>query len=160
MPTPDTLVAQLARCVQRFRDASAKEEQKVEFRALMSVLATGPLVLRDDGGRVTVNGSPVDGPAVASLAQRLALHSIAEITVPPAPLPADVFELVRALASQPGIEDIPAALQAAGPGRVSITLAPAAAPPRPAPPSGPPRPPAPPAPPAPAPPVAPPRQRA
>ena len=133
MPTPDTLAAQLASCVERFRDLSASEQQKVEFRALMTLLDAEPLTLRDEGGRVSVNGSPVDGSAVASLAQRLALHAIVEITIPQAPLPAEVFELVKALAGQPGIEDVPANLQGAGTGRVSVTLAPAALPFRPAP---------------------------
>ena len=72
MPTPDTLAAQLARCVERFRDVSLREEQKLAFRALMTLLQAEPLTLRDDGGQVSVNGSPVDGSAMASLAQRLA----------------------------------------------------------------------------------------
>ena len=133
MPTSDILAVQLSRCVERFRDAEAKAEQKAEFRALLLMLQSEPLTLREEGGRVTVNGAPVDGPAVAPLIHRLALHSIAEISVPQAPLPAEVFELIRALAGQPGIEDVPAKLQAAGTGRVSVTLAPAAVPQRPAP---------------------------
>ena len=137
MPTPDRLAEQLARCVDCFRDANSKEAQKLEFRALMTLLRAEPLTLRDDGGRVSVNGSPVDGSVVASLAQRLALHGIAEITVPQAPLPAEVFELVKALAGQPGSADLPAKLQVAGTGRVSVTLAAVAPPARPAPPSTP-----------------------
>jgi HEAT repeat protein len=139
MATPDTLAAQLARCVERFRDADAKTEQKAEFRALLTLLETEPLTLRDDGGTVTVNGSRVDGPAVASLVQRLALHGVVEITVPQAPRPAEVFDLVRALASQPGIDDVPAKLQVAGTGRVSVTLAAAAVPSQPAAPPPPPK---------------------
>ena len=125
MPNPDTLAAQLARCVERFRDAGAKEAQKVEFRALMGLLQTEPLRLRDDGGgRVTVNGSPVHGAAVAFLVDRLALHGIAEITVVDGPLPAEVFELVKALAGQPGLEDVAAKIEGSGMGGVSVTRAP------------------------------------
>jgi hypothetical protein len=124
MPNPHTLVAQFARCVERFRDAAAKDEQKVEFRALMGLLETEPLALREDGGRVTVNGTPVDGLAVAPLVQRMGLHGVAGITVPRGPLPAEVFELIKALAAQPGGEDVAAKLEA-GLGRVSVIRAPA-----------------------------------
>ena len=78
MPTSETLAAQLARCVDRFRDAGAKEEQKAEFRALMGLLETDPLIVREDGGRVTVNGSPVDRAAVTSLADGMTVQMIAE----------------------------------------------------------------------------------
>ena len=145
MPNPHTLVAQFARCVERFRDAAAKDEQKVEFRALMGLLETEPLALREDGGRVTVNGTPVDGLAVAPLVQRMGLHGVAGITVPRGPLPAEVFELIKALAAQPGGEDVAAKLEA-GLGRVSVIRAPAMIPqPPPASPS-PSQPPAPPGP--------------
>jgi HEAT repeat protein len=128
MATSETLAAQLARCVERFRDAGAKEEQKAEFRALMGLLETEPLILREETGRVTVNGSPVDRAAVASLADRMALHGIAGLTVPRGPLPAEVFELVKALAAQPGVEDVAAKLEAAGAGRVFVVRAPVALP--------------------------------
>jgi HEAT repeat protein len=143
MPTPDTLVAHLARCVERFRDASAKEEQKAEFRALMSLLETDPLVVRQAAGRMTVNGSPVDGAAAVSLGARLALHAVAVVTVPRGALPAEVFELVKALASPPGIEDGVFKLEVAGSGRVSVMRAPVTPPAPPPPPQQPARPSAP-----------------
>jgi HEAT repeat protein len=122
MPTAEMLAAQLARCVERFRNADAKSEQKAEFRALLALLETNAMTVRHSGGQVTVNGSPVDGVALTSLVQRLALHHVAEITVPQTPLPAEVFELVRALAAQPGTDDGPAMPQPGGTGRVSVTI--------------------------------------
>jgi HEAT repeat protein len=134
MPTPDTLAAQLAQCVERFRDPNSIEQQKVEFRALMTLLQAEPLTLRDDGRQLRVNGGSVLGSAVATLAPRMALHGIAEIAIPQAPVPAEVFEVVRMLAAQPRITELPANLQGAGAGRVTVTLAPSPLAPPPAPP--------------------------
>src|SRR5207247_2171201 len=170
MPSPESLAAQLARCVELFRDAGAKEAQKAEFRTLLGLLRQEGLSLRDDGVRLLVNGAPVDGSALGSLVHRLALHNIGEITVPHAPLPTEVFALVTALAEPPGADDIPTRLRASGvtrltpaavplppppaPAAPSAGPPPAAAPPAPAPPSAPPPPPV-----APAPPAAPPPKR-
>ena len=101
MPTPDTLAAQLAQCVERFRDPNSIEQQKVEFRALMTSLQAAPLTLREDRGQLRVNGARVLGPAITALAQRLALHGIAMVAVSQAAPPAEVFELVKTLAGQP-----------------------------------------------------------
>ena len=123
MPSPDTLAVQFARCVERFRNAGAKEEQKLEFRALMGMLGTETMTLREAGGRVTVNGTPVDGPSVTPLLVRMTLHGITEINVPRSPAPAEMFELIKGLAGQPGDEDGTAKLEAAGMGRVSVVRA-------------------------------------
>jgi len=144
MPSPESLAAQLARCVELFRDAGAKEAQKAEFRTLLGLLRQEGLSLRDDGVRLLVNGAPVDGSALGSLVHRLALHNIGEITVPHAPLPTEVFALVTALAEQPGADDIPTRLRASGVTRVSVAVGPVTPPDAPgASPSAPPPPPSP-----------------
>src|SRR5437016_2142723 len=142
MSAPEVLAAQLARCVELFRDAEAKRTQKAEFRTLLSLLREQPLSVRDDGVRVLVNGAPVDGAALGSLVHRLALHNVSEITVPRDPPPTEVFELIAALAEQPGGDDIPTRLRASGVTRVSVAVAsgdapvPPPPPPPPPPPSG------------------------
>jgi len=123
MPDPDVLAAQLARCVELFREAGAKDAQKAEFRALLGLLGQQALSLRDDGARVLVNGAPVAATALGSLVHRLALHNVSEIAVPRAAPAPEVFELIRALAAQPGTEDIPTRLQAAGAVHVRVALA-------------------------------------
>jgi HEAT repeat protein len=119
MPTPDTLAAQFARCVESLRTSAAKEEQKAEFRALLALLEKDGLALREEQGRVTVNGAPVDRLSVASLLPRLTLHDVTGFTVPRDPVPAEVFELVRALAEEPGDAAVDAKLES-GVGRVSV----------------------------------------
>ncbi len=119
MPTPDALAAQFARCVESLRTSEAKEEQKAEFRALMALLEKAGLALREEQGRVTVNGAPVDRLSVASLLPRLTLHDLAGFDVPRAPIPAEVFELIRALAEEPGEAAVDAKLDS-GVGRVSV----------------------------------------
>src|SRR5689334_18368971 len=98
MPDSALLAVQLARCVELFRDPAAKEAQKAEFRTLMTLLRDQDLRLREDGPRVLVNGVPLDGPAVAPLLHRLALHNVGEMSVPKAPPASEVFQLLTALA--------------------------------------------------------------
>ena len=40
MPSPESLAAQLARCVELFRDAGAKEAQKLEISAFIEIRPT------------------------------------------------------------------------------------------------------------------------
>jgi hypothetical protein len=123
MPAPDILAAQFARCVELFRDPSAKDGQKAEFRALLNLLQHDGLSLQDDGVRVVVNGVSVESPAMSSLAHRLAFHNVSEITVPRDPPANEVFELVKALSEHPSMEDVSSRLRALGAGSVSVTLA-------------------------------------
>jgi HEAT repeat protein len=108
--------------VELFRDHDAREGQKVEFRALMDLLQAQSFRLRDEGGSIVVNGTPVDGAAVDSLAHRLALHNVGEISMPADPPPVDVFELLRAIADQPGGSDIPTRLRSAGARSITVAL--------------------------------------
>src|SRR5882762_9711541 len=148
MIVPQTFATLFARTLDLFRDPAAKEEQKAQFRALVDQLKFGGVTLKIDGGRVTVNGTPLDGAAYTALAQRLEFHSVEEIQIPAAPPPAEVFELLRALADQPGEDDIPTRLRATGAQRISVASVPHQVPVSPAPPPPAPPPPPPPPPPA------------
>lgn len=131
MPTLETIATRFARCVDLFRDVSAKEDQKAEFRALLDLLKQTRVTLTADAGRLEVNGLPCEGPAFAVLLQRLELHGVGEVALPPDPRPSDLFELLRALADQPGEGDIPARLRAAGVEGIAVTMAAVAPPARP-----------------------------
>src|SRR5213594_4022954 len=137
MPTFDTLAARFAHCVSLFRDPSAKSEQKKEFRALIGLLQDTAVTLRvgAGGSGIELNGVPCDGEGLAVLVQRLDLHGIGEITLPANPPPAQLFELLQALADQPGAHDVASRLAAAGADR--IRMAPVGQPPAAATPRGP-----------------------
>ena len=133
MPTLETFAARFARCVSLFRDPAAKDEQKAEFRALLGLLQDVAVTLRVSAGRLEVNGTPAGGGGggVVGLLQRLDLHGISEIALPRDPPPAQLFELLRVLADQPGLEDVPSRLRGAGVDRIHVTQAPALPPPPP-----------------------------
>src|SRR6266513_1615130 len=139
MPTLDTLATRLAHCVSLFRDPSAKTEQKKEFRALLGLLQETAVTLRlaSGGSGIELNGVPCEGAGVAVLVQRLDLHGIGEIALPVNPPPAQLFELLQALADQPGAHDVASRLAAAGANRIRIAPAGPAASPSPAAPRGP-----------------------
>src|SRR5881392_940765 len=133
MPTLDTLANRFARCVSLFRDASAKSDQKKEFRSLLGLLQETPVTLRlaHGGSGIELNGVPCEGEGLAVLVQRLDLHGIGEIALPANPPPAQLFELLQALADQPGAHDVASRLAAAGANRIRIAPAgPAASPSR------------------------------
>src|SRR5437867_12333266 len=147
MPTLDNLATRFAHCVSLFRDPTAKAEQKKEFRALLGLLQDTAVTLRlaqggsglrlaQGGSGIEVNGVPCEGEGVAVLVERLDLHGIGEIALPANPPPAQLFELLQALADQPGAHDVTSRLAAAGADRIRI--APVGQPPPPAaPPRGP-----------------------
>src|SRR2546421_10282867 len=141
MPTLDTLAARFAQCVSLFRDPSAKSEQKKEFRALLGLLQDAAVTLRlaPGGNGIELNGVPCEAAGLATLVERLDLHGIGEIALPANPPPAQLFELLQALADQPGAHDITSRLAAAGARPLRIPPAgqppPAATPPGPVAPS-------------------------
>ena len=145
MLEPASFATHFARAVDLFRDASAKEDQKAEFRALIDALYEAAATLKADGSRLVVNGTPLDGAAFAPLPQRLELHGVGEIGIPQDPSPSHLFELLRALADQPGADDLPTRLRAIGAEGISVTITrvspppPAPLPPAPPPPPPPPR---------------------
>ena len=122
MSTHETLAARFARCVTLFREPGAREDQKAEFRALLGLLKDTAVSLRAAGGRLEINGIPCEGESVTGLVQRLDLHGIGEIALPAEPPPPQLFELFRALADQPGTDDVPSRLAAAGVDRIRVTL--------------------------------------
>src|SRR2546426_928900 len=129
MPTFDTLAARFARCVSLFRDPSAKDEQKKEFRSLVGLLKDTAVTVRVAGGRIELNGVACEeAEPLAGLAQRLDLHGIGEIALPADPVPAQLFELLKAIADQPGTDDVLSRLAAAGIDRIRVTLVTAAPP--------------------------------
>jgi HEAT repeat protein len=134
MPTVETIAVRFARCVSLFRDPGAKDSQKAEFRALLELLKDTAVTLRSAVGGIEVNGVACEGESCSQLAQRLDFHGVKELALPADPPAAQLFELLRALADQPGAEDIARRLAAAGAHRIRIVLAPPpeAAPPQPA----------------------------
>lgn len=132
MPTLDTLVTRFARCVDLFRDPGAKQEQKAEFRELIGLLRESPVTFRLAAGALEVNGARSEAAGVTALVQRLELHGLAEIELPQDPPAGQLFALLVALADQPGMEDVPSRLRAAGVDRVRVALMPLAPPERPA----------------------------
>ena len=131
MPTLDTLAARFAQCVSLFRDPSAKTEQKKEFRVLLGLLQDAAVTLRlaPGGSGIELNGVPCEAAGLATLVERLDLHGIGEIALPANPPPTQLFELLQALADQPGAHDVASRLAAAGADRIRI--APAGPPPSP-----------------------------
>src|SRR6266705_3617564 len=117
MPTLDNLATRFAHCVSLFRDPTAKAEQKKEFRALLGLLEDTAVTLRlaQGGSGIEVNGVPCEGEGVAVLVERLDLHGIGEVALPANPPPAQLFELLQALADQPGAHDVTSRLAAASP---------------------------------------------
>src|SRR5438128_3699301 len=123
MSTHETLAARFARCVTLFREPGARDDQKAEFRALLGLLQAAAGGLQAAGGRLETNAIPCEGEGLTGLVQRLDLHGIGEIALPAAPPPPQLFQLFRALADQPGTDDIPSRLAAAGVDRIRVTLA-------------------------------------
>ena len=122
MIVPQTFATLFARTLDLFRDPTAKDSQKVQFRALVEQIKTDAVTVAIDGGRLSVNGTPLDGPAYAVLTQRLEFHAIGEIKIPAAPPPGEMFELLKALAEQPGETDVAGRLRATGAQRIGVTI--------------------------------------
>jgi HEAT repeat protein len=122
MIVPQTFATLFARTLDLFRDPAAKEGQKVQFRALVELLKLDAVTIAIDAGRLAVNGTPLDGTAYTVLAQRLEFHSVGEIQIPAATPPAEVFELLRALADQPGESDVPTRMRTAGAQAVKVAI--------------------------------------
>lgn len=123
MTPPQELAALFARTLDLFRDPTAKEDQKVQFRALAAILKMDGVTLAAENGRLVVNGTPLEESAdYDSLARRLEFHSVSEISIPPDPPLAETFELLRGLAEQPGEDSIETRLRASGTQRISVVM--------------------------------------
>ena len=148
MATPQEFAAIFTRTLDLFRDPGAKEDQKAQFRILITMLKTHGLTIAAGGGNgFVVNGVSLERGPFNSLLQRLDFHSVAEIKIPVDPPLAETFELLRLLADQPGDEDLATRLRATGARGISIVIqtfsVEAPAPPVAAAPAPPPSPPAP-----------------
>ncbi len=119
MATPQHFAASFARTLDLFRDPGAKEEQKTQFRTLAGMLKVEGVTISAQDGKLVVNDTAVDGD---TLLQRLEFHSVKEIAIPPNPPLGEMFELLRALAAQPGEEDIASRLRASGATHVSVRM--------------------------------------
>lgn len=119
MATPQDFAASFARALDLFRDPGAKEEQKAQFRTLAGILKVEGVTISAQDGKLLVNGTAVDG---VTLLQRLEFHSVKEIAIPADPPLAEMFELLRGLAAQPGDEDIASRLRASGATHVSVRM--------------------------------------
>jgi HEAT repeat protein len=125
MPGPQDFAALFARTLDLFRDPNAKEDQKVQFRALVTLLKTQGAVVAAKDGQLVVNGQLLDQPgSYHSLVQRLEFHAIQEIAIPAdAPL-AETFELLRGLAEPPGDDNLAQRLQARGAKQITVVMQP------------------------------------
>jgi len=119
MATPQDFAASVTRTLDLFRDPGAKEGQKAQFRTLVSMLKVEGLTIAAQDGKLLVNAIAVDGD---TLLQRLEFHSVKEIAIPADPPLAEMYELLRALADQPGDDDLAARLRASGATRVSVRM--------------------------------------
>ena len=131
MATLDTIATRFARCVELFRDPGAKEAQKLEFRALLGLLKELPVTLTVVAGRLELNGVPCQAAALTGLIQRLDLHGVGTIALPQNPAPAPLFDVLRVLADQPGLEDFATRLGGSGAAEIRVTSAGEAPPPAP-----------------------------
>src|SRR5260370_37106023 len=118
MPTLETIAARFARCLDLFRDPGAKDAQKAEFRALIELLRELRVTLQVEASRVELNGVPCEGAALAGLIARLELRGVGTIALPANPPAAQLFDLFRVLAEQPGADDVASRLVALGVNRI------------------------------------------
>jgi hypothetical protein len=123
MVNPVVFATHLARAVDLFRDPAKKEDQKREFRILVGMLKEGSVAMRIVNDVLTVNDEAVTAPEFRPLVQRMVLHGVTELAIPTDAPVAHLFELLRALADQPGgASDIASRLHASGAYRVSVVL--------------------------------------
>jgi HEAT repeat protein len=125
-----------ARTLALFRDPNAKEDQKAQFRALMTLLKSHGAVIAAQDGQLVINGELLDpsdshdalvqrpGP-YDSLVQRLELHAVKVIAIHPDPPPAETFELLRGLADPPTDEDLASRLRTTGVKEITVVMQPA-----------------------------------
>src|SRR5204862_170485 len=143
MPTLDTLPNRFARCVSLFRDASAKSDQKKEFRDLLRVLQAPPFTNRPAHG---ASRTQLNGEAWRDI-KSVPLQGVPMVTHDPPPPPAaDALPGVADRASRPGKTGADELLSLsserhpapASPGAVPPPPPPSAPPPSPSPEPGPP----------------------
>ena len=128
MTNPHEFALLFALTLDLFRDPTAKQEQKTQFRALAALLKAEAATIAAQDGRLIVNGTTLPmaetGTPEDSLLQRLEFHAVKAISIPADPPLSEMFELLRVLAEQPGDEDIATRLRAADATHISIEMQP------------------------------------
>ncbi|HKA59673.1 MAG TPA: HEAT repeat domain-containing protein [Gemmatimonadales bacterium] len=136
MTGPQEFATLFARTLALFRDPNAKEDQKAQFRALMTLLKNHGAVIGAQNGQLVINGEVLDpsdshdalvqrpGP-FDFLVQRLELHAVKVIAIRPDPPPAETFELLRGLADSPSDEDLANRLRTTGVKQITVVMQPA-----------------------------------
>src|SRR6267154_5084243 len=119
MATSQDFAALFERTLDLFRDPGAKGGQKAQFRTLAGLLKSEVVTIAVQDGRLWVNSAAVDAD---TLLQRLEFHSVKEIAIPADPPLPEMFELLRALADQPGEDDLAARLRASGATRIAVRM--------------------------------------
>lgn len=99
---PQLFAVQFSHAVEAFADADATEQQKAALRALVALLKTEGITIKSDRGRISVGGESVNLAGIESLAGQLAGHAIGEIHIASGAPAADLFNLLKAVASRPG----------------------------------------------------------
>jgi len=123
MVNPVVFATHLARAVDLFRDPAKKEDQKREFRTLVGMLKDADVQVRIRNQRLEVNGEALTAAEFQPLVRTMLMHGVHEVTVPRDAPVAHLFELLRALADQPGgTTDIASRLRTSGADRVSVVL--------------------------------------
>ncbi len=123
MSQAETFANHLARAVELFRDPAAKKAQKQEFRALVAILKATAVTVRAQDERLSVNDTAVTDPACEPLRLRLRAHGVEEIVLPRDTPVSHIFELIRAIAEEPGgPEDMATRLRASGAHRLEVSV--------------------------------------
>jgi len=123
MSEAETFANHLARAVELFRDPAAKKAQKQEFRALVAILKARAVTVRAQDERLLINDTAVTDPACEALRTRLRAHGVEEMVLPRDTPVSHVFELIRAIAEEPGgPEDMATRLRASGAHRLEVSV--------------------------------------
>jgi hypothetical protein len=78
---PETFAIRFAQTLDLFATGASKEDQKQEFRALLSLLGDSEVRLVDSGDSLRVNNVPVSFPALQRLFERLRSHGVSLLQV-------------------------------------------------------------------------------
>ena len=95
----------LARTVEVLRTRpTATSEQNASLRALLALTKLGPATMSLDNGAVSVDGNAIPNtiPSIAMLSAQMATHGVTQIEIAQGASAADVLNLLRALAADPG----------------------------------------------------------
>ena len=105
MPNPRHFAITLARTVEVLRARpTAIPEQKAALRALLALIKLGPATVSVDNGAVLVDGNAIPNSlsSMAGLSAQMTAHGVARIEIAKGASGADVLNLVRTLATDPG----------------------------------------------------------